>query len=84
MEHNQNMIAAINHRRPIRSNFITILDFFISHSKDWPLSRGYFGCWGCALVAVEVVERFKQEIMYGLSAGIKKIAVIGGSTLLIK
>ena len=23
--------------------------------------------WGCALVAVDVVERFKQEIMYGLS-----------------
>ena len=30
-EHNQNIIAAINHRRPIRSNFMTILDFFISH-----------------------------------------------------
>ena len=35
-------------------------------------------------MAVEVVERFKQEIMYGLSAGIKKIAVTGGSTVLIK
>ena len=29
--------------------------------KHWPLSRGYFGSWGHILVAVAVVERFKQE-----------------------
>ena len=34
--------------------------------------RGYFGSWGRALVAVAVEERFKQESMYGLSAGTKK------------
>ena len=53
----------------------------------WPLSRGYFCCWGCASVAVAVVQRFKLETMYGLSAGTKKcgrcreVAVIGGSTV---
>ena len=45
-------------------------------------------CWGRTLVAVAVVERFKQELMYGLSAGTKKcgrcgeVAVSGGSTVL--
>ena len=38
-------------------------------------------------MAVAVVERFKQELMYGLSAGTKKsgcckeVAVSGGSTV---
>ena len=27
-------------------------------------------------MAVAVVERFKQEVMYGLSAGTKKVAVV--------
>ena len=40
------------------------------------LSRGYFGSWGHALVAIAVVERFKQELMYGLSAGQKSVAVV--------
>ena len=31
-----------------------------------------FGSWGRTLVAAAVVERFKQELMYGLSAGTKK------------
>ena len=31
MEHNQNRVAAINHRCAIRINFMTILDFFVSH-----------------------------------------------------
>ena len=64
---------------PCGSNFMTILDFFISRCKKWPLSRGY-GSWGQALVAVAVavavVERDKQESMYGLSAGTKKVAVV--------
>ena len=29
-------------------------------------------------MAVAVVERFKQEPMYGLSAGTKKVAVVAG------
>ena len=33
-------------------------------------------CWGRALVAVAVVERFKQESMYGFSAMAKKVAVV--------
>ena len=54
----------------------------------WPLLRGYFGSWGRTLVAVAVVERFKQLLMYGLSAGTKKsgrcreMAVSGGSTVI--
>ncbi len=44
---------------------------------------------GRTLVAVAVVERFKQEVMYGLSAGTKKsgrcreVAVNGGSTVFV-
>ena len=50
-----------------------------------------FGSWGRTLVAVTAergVERFKQELMYGLSARTKKcgrcreVAVSGGSTVL--
>ena len=46
--------------------------------KNWPLTRGYFGSWRRALVAVAVVERFKQESMYGLSAETKKSGRCGG------
>ena len=45
---------------------------FLQKELYWPLSRGYFGSWGRTLVAVAVVERFKQEVMYGLPAGTKK------------
>ena len=61
--------------------------FFTEKELYWPLSRGYFGSWGRTLVAVAVVERFKQELMYGLSAGTKQcgrcgeVAVRGGSTV---
>ena len=48
---------------PCGLNFMTILDFFISRRKHWPLSRGYFGSWGHTLVAFAVVERFKQELV---------------------
>ena len=58
------------------SNFMTILDFFISCWKNWPLSRGYYGCWGHTLLAVAIVERFKQGSMYGLSVGTKKVAIV--------
>ena len=57
MEHNQNTIATINHQGTYGSNFITILDFFISCCQNWPLSRD-FGNWGHALVANAVVERW--------------------------
>ena len=51
---------------------------FFTGKKElyWPLSRGYFGSWGRTLVAVAVVESFKQELMSGLSAGTKNVAVI--------
>ena len=32
--------------------------------------------WGRTLVAVALVERFKQVSMYGLSAGTKKKAIV--------
>ena len=57
---------------PYGSNLETIPDFFISRRKNWPFSRGYFGSWGHALVAVAVEERFKKESMYGLSGWTKK------------
>ena len=54
------------------------------------MSRGYYGSWGHPLLAVAVVKRFKQEPMYELSAGTKKVAVVdryvavsGGSTVLL-
>ena len=67
MEYNQNRIAAINHQRAYRSSSMIILDFFISRRKNWLLFTGYFGSWGHALVAVAVVETFKQESSYRLS-----------------
>ena len=56
MEHNQNTIAAINHQRTICiwSNFYDHSSL-ISRWKNWPLSRGYFGCWGNALEVVAVI-----------------------------
>lgn len=40
------------------------------------MSSGYFGRWGRAVVDVAVAERVKQESLYGLSAGTKKVAVV--------
>ena len=40
----------------------------------WQLGTGFSGCCHCREVAV--VKRFKQESMYGLSAGTKKVAVV--------
>ena len=54
----------------------------------WQLGTRFGGHCRCTEVAV--VERFKQELMYGLSAGTKKsgrcgeVAVSGGSTVLKK
>ena len=64
-----------------------ILDFFISRRKHWPLFSGYFGSWGHALVAVAVVETFKQESLYRLSLETensdhcREMADFGGLTL---
>ena len=58
-----------------------------SLEKNWPLSRSYFGSLEHALVTVAVVERFKQEPMYGLSTRTKEsdpfreVAVCAGSTV---
>ena len=78
MEHNQNTIAAMRLiiKVPYKSTFMTILDFFISPRKKWPLLRGNFGSWGCDLVATAIVERSKQESMYGLYHRTKKVATV--------
>ena len=34
-------------------------------------------------MAVAIVERFKKESMYGLSAGTKKVAVVGRCPFLV-
>ena len=44
--------------------------------KNWPLSRGYFGNLGHALVALAIVERYKQESIYRLSSGTKGVAIV--------
>ena len=43
---------------PYESNFMTILDFFISRLKNWPLLRVIFAVGDHVLVVVAVVERF--------------------------
>ena len=48
-------IAAIDHKR---ANSWPFLTFSSVAWKNWPLSRGYFGSWGHALVSVAVVERW--------------------------
>ena len=57
---------------------MTILDLV---AGKMAVVESYFVSWGHALVAVAVVERFKQEAMYGLSVGTKKVAVSGRSTV---
>ena len=37
---------------------ITFKSFSSVAEKNWPLSRGYFGSWGRALVAIAVIERW--------------------------
>ena len=65
MENNQNSQLTVN--APYGSNFINILDFFISGWKNWPLSRDYFGRLGrrfsprCCCEEVALLERFQKE-----------------------
>ena len=56
MKQNQDKIAGIDHKRANLWPFLTILSVA---EKHWPFSRGYFGSWGHALVAIAVVERFE-------------------------
>ena len=50
---------------------------FLSASwKNWLLSRGYFGSLGHTLGAIGIIERFKQESLYGLFARTKKVATV--------
>ena len=93
MEHNQNTIAAINHQRAMRIKFHDHSWLFHQSLQKvavverlWQLGTGFSGCCHCR--DVTIVKRFKQESMYGLSAGTKKrghcreVAVSGDSTVL--
>ena len=55
--------------------WIKFCDHFLNFTsvavRNWSLGRGYLGNWGHAIVAVAIVTRFKQQSMYGLSAGPK-------------
>ena len=72
---------------PCVSNFMTFLDFFISHRKKLSLSRGYIGRWGHAIVAVAVVEPGlnKSQCMdcppQQKQSRCGEVAVSGGSTV---
>ena len=85
------MIAAIDHRRAIRIIFDNHFRLFHQSLKKLPVVERLFWQLGtrCSGRCREVasVDRFKQESMYGLSAGTKKsgrgreVAVTGGSTV---
>ena len=79
-------------KAPYGLNFTTILDFLsVNENKNKQTNKtgrclGLFWQFGPRLVAV--VDRFKQESMYGLSAGTKQkcdccreVAISGGSTV---
>ena len=57
---------------PYGSNLMTNLDVFISRWKNWPLSRGYFGSWGHALVA----RGLNKSQCMDCPPGQKKVAVV--------
>ena len=59
MKQNHNTIDAIDINVPILDHSWPSHHQSLKKKTDWPLSRGYFGSWGHALVAVAVVERFK-------------------------
>ena len=86
MEHNQNTIA--NHQRVIQIKFHDHSWIFHQLLKKLAFVKRLFGQLGtgfsghCCCREMTVTERFKQEAMYGLSAGSKKVAVSRGSTVL--
>ena len=86
MEHNQNTIA--NHQRVIQIKFHDHSWLFHQLLKKLAVVETLFGQLGtcfsnhCCCREVAVTERFKQEAMYGLSTGTKKVTVSGVSTVL--
>ena len=89
MEHNQNMIAMINHQSAMQIKFHdhSWLSIPSVTEKNWLLSHGHFQ-------EVAIIERFKYEALYGLSARTKvnghhrdvdmhcgEVAISGGSTV---
>ena len=86
MEHNQNTIT--KHQRVIQIKFHDHSWLFHQLLKKltfvkrlfWQLGTCFSG--HCCCREVTITERFKQEAMYGLSAGSKKVAISRGSTVL--
>ena len=73
------MTAAIDHRRAIRIIFDNHFRLFHQSLKKLPVVERLFWQLGtrCSGRCGELasVDRFKQESMYGLSAGTKKVTV---------
>ena len=61
----------VNHQGAIWIKFRDHSCVFRQSLKNWPLWRCDFGCCGRAFVAVAVVEKLKQESLFGLSPGTK-------------
>ena len=77
MEHNQNMIAAINHQCTTRIKFHDHSGLFHQSLKKLVSAERLLGtCCGGRCREVVFVERFRQESMYGLSARTKKATVV--------
>ena len=72
---NQNMIATINHQCTIQIKFHDHSSVAVKtgHCQEVILAMR---CFGHALVAVAVLERFKQESVCRLSTGTKGVAVV--------
>ena len=65
---------------------MSILDFFISRRKNWPLSRRYFGSWGhisvAVAVAVAVIGVNVWTVRWDKKSGrCGKVALSGGSNV---
>ena len=59
-------------RRQMSIAVLTYKKRFLQKRTVLAIVERLLGSWGLTLVAVAVVERFKQEVMYGLSAGTER------------
>ena len=72
MKHNQNAIVAISHSRTVRFKSHDQSLRFHQPLKKLPVVERLFWQLGTCFSG----QRFKQEPMYGLSAGTKNVAVV--------
>ena len=84
MEHNHNAIGVICHQHAVRIKLHDHSGVFHQSGEKTGRCQSYFGSWGQALLAVAVVERFKQESMLWILRRDKiDVAVSGASTVFI-